>query len=95
MELKNTITQLENSQERRTGKMDQTEGKTSGPGDKVEELGHTKKEFGKNLKDTEKEQAENVGTVKRPNLPIIIIDEGEDKAQTRSLTRSQKKTSPN
>lgn len=47
MELKNTITQLENSQERRTGKMDQTEDKTSGPGDKVEELGHTKKELKK------------------------------------------------
>lgn len=46
----------------------------------IKQLGHTKKESEKNLKDTEKEQAENVDTMERPNLSIIIIDEEEDNA---------------
>ena len=54
------------------------EDKISGPGDKAEELDHTEKEFEKIFKIQEKEEAENVDTIKRPNFPIIIIDEEED-----------------
>lgn len=47
MKLKNPITQLENSWESFASTMDHTEGRISGFEDKVEELGHIKKEFEK------------------------------------------------
>lgn len=71
VDLKNPITQLENSKENTTSKMNQTEDRLSGLNNKVEDPDQMGEKYKKFLKTTRKEHRRNMGHYgKKKNLWI-------------------------
>jgi esterase/lipase len=75
---KKNETEIQNKMEGHSSRMEQTEGRVSELEDEMVIKGKTKELLVKQLKTCEKKMQELIDSIKRPNLRIMGIEEGEE-----------------